>query len=240
MARKGAKASSGLSAVRQYKEWVDDPSRTAAEENDTNPNGNIRDGQGHGSFHVGVSNDTTGTLRIFQGWTTTTMELVESVSTVADPISGRFTADIVVPVTRKFVRAAFVGTVGANYELGSYLLPRASIQFEQAGGAGGGGGGGVANRAAFATGQQDVASAGTAEQVASDVAVPDGFAVVVKGKSSNTGDIMVGNSQANAEDSTVAFLLSADQSLSLKVDNVNRIWIDAENDGEGVEYVVET
>ena len=95
------------------------------------------------------------------------------------------------------------------------------------------------NRTSFVTGQKDVTTAGTAEQLP-DVEIPNGFAVVIKAKSTNTGRIYIGNSKANAEDHSVAFSLGANEWVELKITNLNLVWIDADVDGEGVEYIVET
>ena len=97
----------------------------------------------------------------------------------------------------------------------------------------------VPNRSSFATGQNDVAVAGTAEQVGTQV-IPDGFSVVVKAKNTNTGRIRVGNSAANAQNSAVAFTLGSSDSIRLFITNLDLVWIDATVSGEGVEWIVET
>jgi len=94
------------------------------------------------------------------------------------------------------------------------------------------------NRGAFATGQKNVTVAGVAEQLSSLV-IPDGFALTIVAKKGNAGDIYVGTSQANAQDATVAFVLDARDNIDLYVNNANLLWIDADNPGEGVQYVVE-
>lgn len=98
---------------------------------------------------------------------------------------------------------------------------------------------GWGNRAEWATGQKDVTSAGTAEQLP-DVSVPDGFEVVIMAKPGNTGYIYLGNSKANAESSTNRFdRLGPGDAITLKITNLNLVWIDASVSGEGITYSVE-
>lgn len=92
----------------------------------------------------------------------------------------------------------------------------------------------------WVSGQLDVTSDGTAEQLASDVAVPVGCQLTIIAKPGNTGTIYLGNSKANAESTSVRFDgLSAGLAVSLKVNNANLVWVDASVAGEGVSYIVE-
>lgn len=59
-------------------------------------------------------------------------------------------------------------------------------------------------------------------------------AVVVKALPTNTGVIYVGNATVAASN---GFVLSANESVSLDIDNVNHIYIDAEKNGEGVSWM---
>lgn len=99
--------------------------------------------------------------------------------------------------------------------------------------------GATPNRSTFATGQQTVTTAGTAQNMAAQ-AIPDGFSVVIKARSTNTGRIRIGNSQANAQSTTVSFSLGSNQDVQLYITNLNLVWVDATVSGEGVEWVVET
>jgi hypothetical protein len=124
-----SKAKSGMSAVRQFFERirgltppndyvVGDPSFT----------GPIRDGQGHAAVHIGVSNNTSGTLRLLQAWRSTG-PFVQTVSviTALDPVTGLFTAEIVSQVTRRFIKVIFEAPapgLGAAFEVGGYFEPR--------------------------------------------------------------------------------------------------------------------
>ncbi len=94
------------------------------------------------------------------------------------------------------------------------------------------------NRGAFSTARKNVTTAGTAVNLASLV-VPQGFALVIKGRPTNTGFIWVGNSAANAQDHTVAYPLDAGEPIRLYVNNANLVWIDSDVNLEGVNIAVE-
>lgn len=97
------------------------------------------------------------------------------------------------------------------------------------------------NKSSFATGQATVTTHGTAVQLSgSSVPVPDGFGLTVIAKPGNSGTIYLGNSKANAENDTIRFDgLSAGLAVSLKVTDVNLVWVDSSDDGEGVSWIVE-
>jgi len=99
----------------------------------------------------------------------------------------------------------------------------------------------LGNRTSFVTGFITVTTAGTPVQ-GPNIAVAPGKAVVIAYHPDNTGKIGIGNSSANANLSTgTPFILSgAGQAVSLMVDNLNRIWVDASVNGEKVMYIVET
>lgn len=99
-----------------------------------------------------------------------------------------------------------------------------------------------ANKPAWTHGQQDVAAAGTAEQLTTDdIPVPDGCQVTVLAKPGNTGTIYVGKSKVACEDTAKRVDgLSAGLAISLKVTNVNLIWIDVSaGTSQGVSWFVE-
>ncbi len=98
---------------------------------------------------------------------------------------------------------------------------------------------GWGNRNSFVTGEKDVTNAGTAEQLP-DVEIPDGFKAIIAAKPGNTGYIYFGNSKENAESATNRFdRLEAGDSIPLAITNLNLVWIDASQDGEGISYYVE-
>lgn len=205
-----------------------------------------RNGQGHAAVHAAVSNNTVGDLRILQAWRSTgPFVLTHKVTTALDAISGLQTGELIVPVTRRFVKVAFIpagaGTLGADFEIGFYFEPRSDSTSE---GIAGGvvapvSAAAVPNRGSFATGQQNVTVAGTAQNMASQV-IPDEFAVVIKAKNTNTGRIRIGTSAANAQNAAVAFTLGSSQDITLFITNLNLVWVDATVSGEGVEWIVET
>ena len=99
----------------------------------------------------------------------------------------------------------------------------------------------LGNRTSFVTGFITVTTAGTPVQ-GPNLAVAPGKAVVIAYHPNNTGLIGIGNSSDNANLTTgTPFILSgAGQAISLMVDNLNRIWVDASVSGEKVMYIVET
>lgn len=97
----------------------------------------------------------------------------------------------------------------------------------------------LCNRAEFTTGQKDITAAGTAEQLP-DVPIPDGFRALIMAKPGNTGYIYLGNSKANAENSSARFdRLEAGDSIARPITNLNLVWIDTNTSGEGISYCVE-
>ncbi len=92
---------------------------------------------------------------------------------------------------------------------------------------------------AWTHGQKNVTSAGTAEQLP-DVTVPDGCQLTIIAKPGNAGTIYLGKSKADAESVTNRFDgLVAGLAASLKIDNANKVWVNASDDGDGVSYLVE-
>ena len=94
------------------------------------------------------------------------------------------------------------------------------------------------NAASFAVFQKDVTNAGTAEQIHTGLLIGDGYVLVIKAKSANTGNIEIGETKAIAEGSA-PFILDANESISLRVRNADLVWIDVTVNGEGVECIVE-
>lgn len=100
------------------------------------------------------------------------------------------------------------------------------------------GGGSTPNRSAFTTNQKTVAVPGTAEQFQTQ-AVPNGFTVFLEALDGNTGNIYIGGTQADAQNHTVANVLSAGAFRTLALTNTDEIWIDADVAGEGAQWTVE-
>jgi len=83
--------------------------------------------------------------------------------------------------------------------------------------------------------QKNVTTPGTPVQLAA-LPVPDGYALVVRAKSSNAGNIYHGNSKDTTIDAAKRVPLAANDSNKLYVKKASEVWIDADNAGEGVEY----
>lgn len=88
-------------------------------------------------------------------------------------------------------------------------------------------------------GQQSVATAGTAEALngGTSLTVPDGSSLAVRANGGNAGNIYVGDSTVA---STNGFILGAGESIGLQVSDVADVYIDADNAGEGVSWIVES
>jgi hypothetical protein len=131
-----SKAKSGMSAVRMFAENIAEPPNSFLT-GDPSFATKIRDGKGHAALHAGVVNNTAGELQILQAWRTTgPFVKVFAKSLSLDATSGFFTADMTVPVVRRYVQVQFVPAakppgLGVNFEIGAYFLPRAdSTPFE--------------------------------------------------------------------------------------------------------------
>lgn len=77
--------------------------------------------------------------------------------------------------------------------------------------------------------QKTVAVPGTAEALASSTPC---IAVSVKALAANVGKVYVGNSSLNQNQ----YELNAKEEISLGIDNLNLVYVDADNAGEGVCY----
>lgn len=93
----------------------------------------------------------------------------------------------------------------------------------------------LGNRSSITVDEKTVLTAGIAEQMP-DVAVPEGFEATITAKHDNAGRIYIGGTKAEAEAHHPG--LGPDDVFHECVTNLNAIWIDADNDGEGVDYEV--
>jgi hypothetical protein len=90
------------------------------------------------------------------------------------------------------------------------------------------------------TTQKNVAAAGTPVQLAADYPIPVGIKTTIKAKLGNAGDIYLGGNSADAhKDSTSHYTLSAGNSVTLNIKNLNEVWIDAASSADGVELLFE-
>lgn len=80
---------------------------------------------------------------------------------------------------------------------------------------------------------------GTAEQ-GSSVTVPDGMVACVQALASNTDEVTIANTKAEAETDSTAIVLQPGDVVELRVRNFSAIWCDATVAGEGVEVSAES
>lgn len=79
-------------------------------------------------------------------------------------------------------------------------------------------------------GQKTVTTSGTAEAISSG----QFRSIVIKALASNSGNIYVGDSSV---DSSNGFILAANETLSMDFEDLALIYIDADNNGEGVCFI---
>ena len=80
-------------------------------------------------------------------------------------------------------------------------------------------------------GIKDVTTSGTAEALASSTSCKK---VLIKAKSTNTGKVYVGNSSVSS--SNTAIELEAEDAFEMEIDNLNKIYLDVDTNGEGVKF----
>ncbi|MBA7659506.1 hypothetical protein ES703_67487 [subsurface metagenome] len=102
----------------------------------------------------------------------------------------------------------------------------------------------VTNKLIFLTGQKDVTTAGTPEQVVEEdreILVPDGYKVTIMAKPGNGGTIYLGRTKADCATTDRFDGLSAGLAVSLKIDKLSKVWVDAEagHSGDGISWIVE-
>ncbi|TEU00356.1 MAG: hypothetical protein E3J29_01935 [Dehalococcoidia bacterium] len=90
---------------------------------------------------------------------------------------------------------------------------------------------GIVALTTIANGQKTVTNHGTAEQLPSAACV----AATIKALPGNSGNIYLGDSGV---DSSNGHVLAPGDAFNVAIDNLNRFYIDADNDGEGVSYLV--
>jgi hypothetical protein len=118
-----SRAKSGIRARMFTEDWIVPPNNHVV--GAANYESTIRQVQGYDIIKTAVLNNTQGRLRVFQSWSASgPWVVVLGALTSADPVSTLQVADMEVPVTRKFAKIIFVGTLGVDFELGSYLIPR--------------------------------------------------------------------------------------------------------------------
>lgn len=125
-----SKAKSGMSAVRQFFERVFSPPNTFTP-GATSFTGPIRDGQGQAEYHAAVVNDNPFTLTILHSWLSGGLFTQDkTLVAVLDPATGKFVADLIAPVTKRYIQLTISAPgpgLGAAFEAGLYFNPRASF-----------------------------------------------------------------------------------------------------------------
>lgn len=102
----------------------------------------------------------------------------------------------------------------------------------------------VGNLPTFVTGQKDVITAGEPEQL-DDWPISDGFKLTVIAKPNNTDLIYLGKNKSDCANNKRRFDgLEAGVAVSLRVRNVNAVYVDSEAQGttaapEGISWIVE-
>lgn len=88
------------------------------------------------------------------------------------------------------------------------------------------------------TGQDTVTTSGTAVQLngGTSLTVPDGASVSVTALPGNSGNIYIGD---DTVDSSSGDVLTSDTSVSIPISDVSSVYIDADNNGEGVSWITE-
>ena len=88
---------------------------------------------------------------------------------------------------------------------------------------------------AFWTGQKAITTAGTPEALPNKSINP-GVTAIIKAKVANSATIAIGTSSVSAGyTSTQSFKMIAGESFNFRLDNLNRVWVDASVSGDGVE-----
>ena len=98
----------------------------------------------------------------------------------------------------------------------------------------------VPNKGTFLTGEATVATARTAVQLTtSSIPVQDGYQLTVIAKPGNSGTIYIGRTKSDAEGAQKFDGLAAALAVSLKVNNVNLVWVNSDTANDGVSWIVE-
>lgn len=94
----------------------------------------------------------------------------------------------------------------------------------------------IESKSKFAVNEATVAVAGTAVQLP-DIPVGEACELVLKAKSTNRGTIKIGESALQAQ--AGKFTLEPGEALKLRIGNADKVYADAEIDGDKVELIVE-
>ena len=89
----------------------------------------------------------------------------------------------------------------------------------------------IAPYSIIGNGLTTVPTAGTSVALATSTAVKT---VTIRALSSNTGLVYVGSSSVSSAN---GFELSPQETVSLDLDNLNKVWLDVQVNGEGVSFI---
>jgi len=92
----------------------------------------------------------------------------------------------------------------------------------------------ISGNSTLASGSRTVTTAGTRVQL-SPISVPC-KKIIIQGGVNNGGWIYVGDSTVSASN---GYAIAASQSVTVTPDNLNLVWIDSANNGEGITYIYE-
>ena len=97
------------------------------------------------------------------------------------------------------------------------------------------------SRTDFLHGQRAVTVAGTAEQlVTGPILVPKGYPITILAFPSNVGIIYIGKSKTEAESGQYFNGLDAGLAISIRIDDLSKIWINSSSNGDSVSWLVES
>jgi hypothetical protein len=99
---------------------------------------------------------------------------------------------------------------------------------------------GITNKSALTQSDQDCAAAGTADQFTAGV-IPNGITLLLKAKTTNTDKVFIGKSEdiAEGKEALGAYPLAPGEVYTLKISNLDLLWIDSVVNGEGVTITYE-
>jgi hypothetical protein len=95
---------------------------------------------------------------------------------------------------------------------------------------------GVSNKllgTSLVAGRKTITTAGTAEQLGSGALL---VGVVIQALKTNTGSVYVGTSTVD-KDTNKQYELEPGESISISIDNLNKIYLDVDVSGEGVQFI---
>lgn len=95
----------------------------------------------------------------------------------------------------------------------------------------------IVNASSFLFLVKGITVVGTPERV-DQYLIPDGLEVIVTARRSNTQNMYIANSSANATGTNRKVLIPG-QSTTLRIDDTNKIWFDADNTDDRIEVTVQ-